>query len=356
MKDLTTHDLDVFYDSLQDKPAVILKGHKNTNATVSLSVIEKTHVLLRSALNQAVIWEYIPNNPANRVTLPKYRPQTRAVWSSSEAQRALDCCSDPVFHLAMLLALGCSMRIGEILGLAWDYVDFSDESIAEGSAHVLINKELKRCQKDRLADLDRWGRSKVIFTFPEWKRTSSTTSLVLKSPKTESSIRTVFLPKAVALTLRKTKESQDALKLLIGNEYADYSLVIAHKDGRPYEKRQIAAMLRRLIDEHDLTPVVFHSLRHCSASLKLQISSGNIKAVQGDIGHAQSRMVTDLYAHTHNDERQRLAQKVDEDFFQKRQSETKKATADEANIAYQLLQENPDIAKLVIAMLQKQSS
>lgn len=94
-------------------------------------------------------------------------------------------------------------------------------------------------------------------------------------------------------------ESQYALKLLIGAEYSDYGLVIAHEDGRPYEARQIADMLRTLIDEHDLRPVVFHSLRHCSASLKLQISSGNIKAVQGDTGHAQSRMATDLYTHTH---------------------------------------------------------
>ena len=93
-----------------------------------------------------------------------------------------------------------------------------------------------------------------------------------------------------------------------------------------------------------------------AVSLKLQIGGGNIKAVQGDTGHSQSRMVTDLYAHTHNEDRRRLTQKVDEDFFQKRQSEMKKAASDEAFHAYQLLQKNPDIAKLVIAMLQKQSS
>ena len=86
VKDLTTHDLDLFYDSLQDKPAVVLKGHKKTDACVSRSVIEKTHALLRSALNQAVIWEYIPSNPALRVTLPKYQPQERTVWSAGEAQ------------------------------------------------------------------------------------------------------------------------------------------------------------------------------------------------------------------------------------------------------------------------------
>ena len=106
VKDLTTHDLDLFYDSLQDKPAVILKGHKKKDVTVSLSVIEKTHALLRSALNQAVKWEYISSNPAERVTLPKYRSAEREVWSTSEAQYALDCCSDSVLHICMLLALG----------------------------------------------------------------------------------------------------------------------------------------------------------------------------------------------------------------------------------------------------------
>ena len=86
VKGLTTHDLDLFYDSFQDKPAVVLKGYKKTDACVSRSVIEKTHALLRSALNQAVIWEYIPSNPALRVTLPKYQPQERTVWSAGEAQ------------------------------------------------------------------------------------------------------------------------------------------------------------------------------------------------------------------------------------------------------------------------------
>lgn len=353
VKDLTTHDLDVFYDSLQDKPAVVLKGHKKTDATISLSVIEKTHALLRSALNQAVIWEYIKTNPAERVTLPKHRSKTRDVWTPSEAQRALDHCAGTVLHTAMLLALGCSMRIGEILGLTWDRVDFSDESIRDGTAHVTIDKELKRCQKDSLEALAKRGRSKVIFTFPEWKLTGASTALVLKSPKTESSVRMVFLPATVALALRKVKETQDALKLLIGDAYSDFNLVIAHDDGRPYEERQIAKMLKDLVEEFALPPVVFHSLRHCSATLKLRIGGGNIKAVQGDTGHAQSRMVTDLYAHINHEDRIKLAQKMDRDFFQNRVEENKKAAVDEADAAYQLLQKNPEIAKLLIAAMQK---
>ena len=47
--------------------------------------------------------------------------------------------------------------------------------------------------------LEKRGRSKAFFTFPEWKRTNCKTMLTLKTPKTTSSVRTVFLPKTVAL-------------------------------------------------------------------------------------------------------------------------------------------------------------
>ena len=169
-------------------------------------------------------------------------------------------------------------------------------------------------------------------------------------------MRKVFLPKTVALALAEEKERQQEIKELLTGGYQNFDLVVAHEDGRPYEERQIAFLLRKLTDATGLPPVVFHSLRHCSASLKLQIGGGNIKAVQGDTGHAQSRMVTDLYAHTNNEERRRLAEKVEADFFQKRADVPQKKPLDNsAEQAYRLLQENPDIAKLIIATLQKQT-
>ena len=81
---------------------------------------------------------------------------------------------------------------------------------------------------------------------------------------------------------------------MLDSDYQDFGLVIAHEDGRPYEERQIAFLLRKLTDATGLPPVVFHSLRHCSASLKLQIGGGNVKAVQGDTDHAQSRTLQRL--------------------------------------------------------------
>lgn len=109
----------------------------------------------------------------------------------------------------------------------------------------------------------------------------------------------------------------------------------------------IAKKLKAFIREKGLLPVVFHSLRHCSTSVKLKLSGGNIKAVQGDTGHAQARMVTDVYSHTFDKERRTLAQKLEEEFFQK----NKKAADDETiGVACQLLLDNPELAKLLIAM------
>ena len=48
--------------------------------------------------------------------------------------------------------------------------------------------------------------------------------------------------------------------------------------------------MQKVIDEHGLPDVVFHSLRHTSVTYKLKLSGGDIKAVQGDSGHGDRGM------------------------------------------------------------------
>ena len=353
LQHLTVHDLDTFYNNLIDAPAVVLKGHRDRDKRVSTAVVKKVHDLLRSALNQAVAWEYIQSNPAEKATLPRHRPKKREVWTAAEAKTALELCKDPVLKLAMLLAIGCSMRIGEILGLTWDCVDISPESVQSGTASLFVNKEIKRCDKSSLQSLLRRGHSDVILTFPEWKQGESKTSLVLKGPKTESSIRRIFLPQTVIDALIAAHTEQEKMKTFVAEAYQDFGLVFAHDTGRPYEERQIAKKFKTFIQETGLPSVVFHSLRHCSTSIKLEISNGNIKAVQGDTGHAQARMVTDVYAHTHDDVRRNLAKKLEEDFFRKGepQKQISAASSDPTLAqALQLLQDNPQLAQLLLAV------
>ena len=105
--------------------------------------------------------------------------------------------------------------------------------------------------------------------------------------------------------------------MLLGDEYRDYGLVIAQLNGRPYEQRVFDKTFHKLIQKTGLRPVVFHSLRHSSTSLKLKLSRGNIEAVQGDTGHAEAKMVTDTYAHGFDADRKLIAQEMDAGFFSK---------------------------------------
>ena len=61
--------------------------------------------------------------------------------------------------------------------------------------------------------------------------------------------------------------------------------------------------------------MVFHSLRHTSVTYKL--SGGDIKAVQGDSGHAQADMVTEVYGHIIDEDRRKNAERMENAFYNK---------------------------------------
>ena len=147
-----------------------------------------------------------------------------------------------------------------------------------------------------VASLNALENKNVITRFPSLN-SRCTTVQVLKSPKTDSSIRTIFLPKTVAEMLVEFKAEQDMTKEALGAEYTDYNLVVAGPLGMPTEQSTINCALKRLIEKNNLPKVVFHSFRHSSITYKLKLNGGDIKAVQGDSGHAQASMVTEQYAH-----------------------------------------------------------
>ena len=79
--------------------------------------------------------------------------------------------------------------------------------------------------------------------------------------------------------------------------------------------------MKNLIEENDLPPVVFHSLRHSSITYKLKLTGGDIKAVQGDSGHAQAAMVTDQYSHILDENRRTNAELIEKAFYAGKGSE-----------------------------------
>ena len=97
--------------------------------------------------------------------------------------------------------------------------------------------------------------------------------------------------------------------------YNDYNLVIALDNGNPCESRIVRKRFDRLCAENGFEKVVFHSLRHLSTKYKLKMTGGDIKSVQGDTGHAEAEMVTDVYSEIVDEDRRLNAQKMEEDFY-----------------------------------------
>lgn len=71
----------------------------------------------------------------------------------SDIRKALDSCKDAKLFVAMNLAVACSLRVGEILGLTWDNVNISDEDIAKDNASVYVDRELFRASKEVMVTL-----------------------------------------------------------------------------------------------------------------------------------------------------------------------------------------------------------
>ena len=345
IQSITTRTTDKFVQTLQKTPAVDCGVRKNKDGhCVTDKTIEKIIKLLRCAFGQAVRWELISKNPFENTLIPKTTYKKRDIWDAETIMKALNECEDSRLYIAMNLSFACSLRIGEVLGLTWDNVHISEEEIANDNAYVFIDKELERASKRSLEAL---GNASVIHVFPSLFPNTST-RVVLKKPKTESSIRQVWLPKTLAYILREWKQAQDELKEYLGEEYQDYNLVVALPNGRPCENRVIMKEFEKLKAKANLPDVVFHSLRHSSTTYKLKLNHGDLKATQGDTGHAQIDMITDIYAHILDEDRKINAQKFETAFYGTRDLRDVKPPQDPAKEP----QQNVDLASL-IEQLQK---
>ena len=61
--------------------------------------------------------------------------------------------------------------------------------------------------------------------------------------------------------------------------------------------------------------IVFHGLRHSSATYQLLQPDGDFKSVQGNTDHATAAVLMDTYAHTQDKLRLELAEKIEANFY-----------------------------------------
>jgi len=117
--------------------------------------------------------------------------------------------------------------------------------------------------------------------------------------------RTVFTTPQLSDKLLRWMDTREALG--IGRGYV--FTTIKHGEGRQLTIRYVQQLVKRLTEkagiEKQVTP---HILRHTAATRKLR-STGNLRIVQEDLGHARLE-TTRIYTHVEDPERQAAAENL----------------------------------------------
>ena len=87
-------------------------------------------------------------------------------------------------------------------------------------------------------------------------------------------------------------------------------------DGLPIAPELLTKWYRQWRESHpEFEKIVFHGLRHSSATYRLLQSGGNFKSVQGNTGHSTAATLMDTYAHTQDKPRLELVEKIEANFY-----------------------------------------
>ena len=352
--DVTTQMIDDYYDFLIKKCVLVAnKGNKKSNR-VTPALVGDIHKVLRTAFNQAKRWKNIRQNPFLDADVPEHKSKERPAFAPGEFEMILDYTDDAsdydryAIHVALCIQYYCTTRGGEVGALQWP-----DYNQKERTLHIY--KAIDRVEKQNL-DLP---KLKIYYTFPILNPYNKTIT-VLKSPKTEATERFGKLNNLMMEKLDRLKAMQkQMIDTIFGDYYQDNQLIICQPNGRPIMAEQLNRKFKAIIVEmrengHEFTSVpenlldevVFHSVRAASATKKMQVSNGNIKAVMRAGGWAEPDMVI-RYSKAYDDDQVDMVNQMEDDYLK---SEKVNPPSD-AETLLRIIQDNPELVSTILSTL-----
>ena len=315
VQELRTYDIEKFYATLAKTPCgqyvhgVKQKlSDKQKKRLLSSTSIHEVHTLLKTAFSYAVEWDLIHKIPLPR-DAPKVNIEERTIWDEKTMLAALQTIENPALHLAVHMSMILSLREGEILGLQPSDLDFD---AADGRGTISVSKTMQRANKDALEKLD---PNQVYHTFPD-RREGSKSSLILKKPKTKKSDRVLYMTKPLKEELLAWLEKLKQDEQNAPEKYSNCGQLFRLPDGLPIAPELLTKWYRQWRSAHpEFEQIVFHGLRHSSATYQLLQSDGDFKSVQGNTGHATAAVLMDTYAHTQDKPRLELTEKIEANFY-----------------------------------------
>lgn len=208
--------------------------------------------------------------------------QVQVPWSLEEIEAVLEASVDRPLEMFFTLAIGTGMRLGEMLGLRWEHVDFELGTI---SIEETVHREYE--------------------TFPDG---SSKSKIVVAPPKTESSRRVNHLFPAVVNALKRHQMIQEAGFVLQGEKWTGEDYVFSNIYGGPMDERNLDRRYVKFLEKNNIRYIRIHDIRHTFATILITHDVGLIGAVSRALGHSSLAITMDVYGKTAKVEEQAFGQ------------------------------------------------
>lgn len=247
---------------LEVKTADIFTIEKD-DAPLSNKTITEYHRFISTVLDQAEKEMLVQYNAASKATPPKIIRKEVNYFQPDDMVKILNCLeAEPIkWHMAthLLLITGC--RRGEILGLKWSKVDFTNCQIRI-DASLLYSRD--------------------IGIYEDSTKTGTT--------------RFIKLPTETMQLLRQYRTWYLELQLSNGDRWQHTDYLFVQDNGTPMNPDSLTDWLNKFSKRHNLPHINPHAFRHTMASIL--ISSGkDVVSVSKRLGHAKVSTTTDIYSH-----------------------------------------------------------
>ena len=255
---------------------------------LSQKTVINLNLFLHKALSYAANEGYIQSNPAEGINLSRgHKPQIEILTRDEQAMLMRGSYLHR-YGVFVRLTLFTGIRVGELLGLRWEDVDFS-------SGLLFIRRTLNRLNKTKRP------------TAPG----EATTEIVIQSPKSENSIRSIPLLPAVMQDLMAWKAVQEQDKQRAGEAYLESGYIVTNELGGYIEPRTFKDYYNQILEISGLRHFTFHALRHTFASRAME-QGMDAKTLSTILGHYSVSFTLDTYAHVLNEHKQEGMALMDE--------------------------------------------
>jgi integrase len=306
MSSITSEDIDDFLDYLSQKPCQGSKSYGKKIADIpklSSATIKKCYNVLTVGFPTAKKWRYITEIP--ETTAPSEKTKKRRAWEPQYVFQILDGCKDdPVLHLAIHIAFVCSLREGEVAGIDISTIDLYDRSL-------WISQIVQRVSDKALEVLP---KEEIIKVFPK-KVSTSKSSLILKSPKTDGSQRKQYLTTPLLQEIKTQMDEINTNKELLGKEYHDNGLLICRPDGSPIEPKSLDKAFKDRQAALNIEPQIdFQGLRKSGQMHKIRLCNNNYQLVAENAGQSPQVLMSN-YNEALDSEKRTLTMMVETSFY-----------------------------------------